>query len=79
MTQEQFLTSLDELLQQPAGTLKGPEKLEKLSQWDSVAVIGFIALVDSNNGVKLSPRDIANCATVSDLLALAKIEVPRQG
>jgi len=74
MTRTEFLSSIDELVQLPAGTLKGPEKLDKLEQWDSTAVIGFIALVDTHNGSKLSPRQIANCSTVADLLDLAKIE-----
>jgi acyl carrier protein len=74
MTREEFLSSLDELVELPPGTLKGPEKLADLEQWSSVAVIDFIALVDTNNGLKLSPREIANCSTVSDLLTLAKVD-----
>ena len=74
MTRQEFLLSMDELLELPAGTLKGNEALEEMEQWNSLSMVGFLALVDTHNGLKLSPRQIANCATVSDLLQLAKVE-----
>lgn len=74
MTRQEFLLELDEILEMPAGTLKGPEKLEELEQWNSVALIGFIALADTNNGTRISPRQSVNCATIADLLALARVE-----
>ena len=74
MTREEFLAELEEILELPAGTVKGPEKLEDLEQWNSVAMIGFIALADTNNGTRISPRQIVNCATVEDLLKLAKVD-----
>ena len=74
MTKEEFLLELDEILELPAGTLKGPEKLEDLEQWNSTAMIGFIALADTNNGTRIAPRQIVNCSTVEDLLKLAKAD-----
>jgi preprotein translocase subunit Sec61beta len=47
--------------------------LEDLEQWDSSAMIGFIALADDHNGIRLSPRLIVDCATVEDLLILAQV------
>mgnify|MGYP001253787821 CR=1 FL=1 len=72
MTREEFLQSLDQALDLPAGTLKGGEKLEELDSWDSVAMVTFIALADEHSGVNVAPRQIASCVTVNDLLALAK-------
>jgi acyl carrier protein len=74
MTREEFLAELDEILELPAGTVKGSEKLEDLEQWNSTAMIGFIALADTNNGTRISPRQIVNCTTVEDLLKLAKAD-----
>lgn len=65
---------MDDLLELPAGALKGAEKLEELEQWNSMAMIGFIALADTNNGVRLSPRQIVTCSTIDDLLHLAQVE-----
>jgi acyl carrier protein len=74
VTREEFLNSMDELVELPRGTLKGPESLNEIEQWNSLAMISFVALADSNNRVSLSPRQILRCTTVSDLLGLAKID-----
>jgi acyl carrier protein len=74
MTREQFLNSMDEVVELPRGTLKGAENLTELEHWNSLAVISFVALADSNNRVSLSPRQIIACRTVSDLLRIAKVD-----
>jgi acyl carrier protein len=74
MTREQFLQSMDKLVELPRGTLKGSESLNELENWNSLAIITFIALADSNNGHHVSPRQIMACATVSDLLNVARVE-----
>ncbi|MFB3778606.1 MAG: acyl carrier protein [Bryobacteraceae bacterium] len=71
MTRKEFLESVDELMELPAGTLKGDEKLEDLENWNSLAMVGFIGLVDERCDVRLSPRQFLNCSTVNDLLQLA--------
>jgi hypothetical protein len=65
---------MDELLGLPSGTLKGPEKLGELENWNSMAIVGFIALVDSNGGKMVPLRQIVNCSTLADLLNLAEVE-----
>jgi hypothetical protein len=74
MNRDKFLLEMDEILDLPAGTLRGHEKLEELQNWDSTSLITFIALVESNNGVSVSPGQIVTCATVADLLRLAQAE-----
>jgi acyl carrier protein len=74
MTHAVFLSEMDAVLELPAGTLTGAEKLEDLERWDSTAMLGFIALADTHNGASLSPRHIVNCATVADLLRLAQVD-----
>jgi len=37
-------------------------------------MIGFVALADTHNGIRIHPRLIANCSTVEDLLKLAKAD-----
>lgn len=74
MTNNEFLLQMDEILGLPAGTLRGHEKLEELTNWDSTSLITFIALAETNNGVAISPGDIVTCSTVADLLQLAQIE-----
>jgi acyl carrier protein len=74
MKRDEFLLEMDEILDLPAGTLRGHERLEELQNWDSTSLITFIALVESHNGVSVSPGQIVTCATVADLLRLAQAE-----
>lgn len=72
MTKEEFLQSMDENLEMPPGTLKGPERLEDLEMWDSVSMMSYIALADMQ-GVKITPRQIVGCVSIDDLAKLANI------
>ena len=61
---------MDELLELPPGTLKGPENLDDLEGWNSVAMVGLIALADEHFNYIVSPRQFGSCQTVDDLLNL---------
>jgi acyl carrier protein len=74
MKRAEFLMEMDEILDLPAGTLRGDERLEELRNWDSTSLITFIALAETHNGVTISPGQIVTCATVADLLRLAQAE-----
>lgn len=71
MDMQQLLLKLDEILELKPGTLKGDEQLADLEQWDSLAMMNFIALA-SERGVALSPRQFTRCNTVNDLLMLTE-------
>ena len=73
MSREEFLLELDSVFELSAGTLKGQEKLEELEQWDSTAMMGFIALANTSNGARVSPRQIINCSTIADLMSIAGV------
>jgi acyl carrier protein len=70
MNKKEFFEKLDELLELPAGTIQPDAALSDIVEWDSVAVISFIALADSDYGVTVPPQRIAECRTVDDLAAL---------
>ena len=78
MEKEQFLALIDELLELDSGTLKGDEELDSVD-WNSIAVIGFMALVDEHFELSVSPASVARCKTVDDLAGLlgSKICVPQ--
>lgn len=65
-----FLLLMDELLELEPGNLKGPEKLEDLESWDSLAIVSFMGLAKAKAGKTLSPREIAPCRCVDDLFAI---------
>lgn len=75
MDRKDFLLALDEMLELDAGTLTGAEELESLDNWDSLAVISFIALVDEKLNLVVEGEKLAKAKTVDDLLALAGIAV----
>ncbi|NYZ15434.1 acyl carrier protein [Azospirillum sp. RWY-5-1] len=76
MDTKDFLLALDEMLELDPGTLTGTEELESLDNWDSLAVISFIALVDEKLGLVVEGEKLAKAKTVADLLALAGVAVP---
>lgn len=70
MTKQEFLLEMDELVEEAAGTLNGPEDLRDLEGWSSLTVMGFIAMVDEKFGMSVQPNRIAEAETVDDLAAL---------
>ena len=71
MKKSDFYLKVDELLEQDPGTLKGDEVLAALPKWDSLALMGFIALLDQQFGLIVPASRIADCKTVQDLAELA--------
>lgn len=75
MNTTDFLLALDEMLELDPGTLAGTEALEDLENWDSLAVISFIALVDEKLGLVVEGEKLVKAKTVADLLTLAGVAV----
>lgn len=69
MERSQLLQLIDELLELEPGTVNGTSRLEDVG-WNSLAVVGFIAMVDENFGIAVSPSAIARSETVDDLVRL---------
>lgn len=72
MTKKEYLALLEEVLEITPGSLNGNESLDSLENWDSLAVVSFIALIDENLDLTLSPERIAKAKSVADLLAMAQ-------
>ena len=70
MKKSEFLRLLEEMLELDPGTLKGSETLKEVGKWDSVAVMGFIGLVDEHFEIALAAKRLAECKTVDDLAGL---------
>ena len=67
MKKNEFYERLDELLELEPGTIKGGELLKDLPRWDSLAVMGFIALLDRDFSVRVAGSRIVACDSVADL------------
>jgi acyl carrier protein len=72
MTREEFLLSIDELLELESGTLKGSEKLADLENWDSLSIVSFMGLAKERLNITLPAKGIAACQSVDDLFALIR-------
>jgi acyl carrier protein len=70
MTKQEFLKNFENLLEVNPGTIKEDQALGDLNEWDSLAVIGFIAMADEQFGVSLPSQEIGEAKTVLDLIAL---------
>lgn len=70
MTKQEFLLLIDELLEEDPGTLTGDERLADIEMWDSMTVLGFIALIDEKFKLVISGDDLTHCETVNDLAKL---------
>jgi hypothetical protein len=70
LSKSQFLRYVEEILELDPLSLQGPEWLSGSKEWDSAAIIDFMAMADKYTGVILSVDAIASCATYDDLYAL---------
>jgi acyl carrier protein len=71
-----FYLKIDDLLELPGGSVKGSTALEDVEEWDSLAVISFIAMVDTDFGISLPAKSITACRKIDDLADL--IDADRQ-
>ncbi len=71
MTKKDFFTEIETIIEAGAGTVTGDKELASLEGWDSLAVMGFIAMLDEKLNLKVPPQRIAACKTADDLAALA--------
>jgi maltose O-acetyltransferase len=69
MTKSQFYSELEFLLELRPGSVKGTESLGDLP-WNSMTILAFIAMADSELHEVASPTTLADCKTVSDLMNL---------
>jgi acyl carrier protein len=75
MTKAEFLNEIDVIIEVVPGTTTMEDQLESLAGWDSMAIIGFIAMADAKLGLTLNADLLASCKTVSDLAKLCAEKV----
>jgi acyl carrier protein len=66
---DQLNHDLETILELEAGSITGTETLADIN-WDSLSVITFIALADSEYGLTIPASKLQGIKTVPDLLAL---------
>ena len=70
MTRSGLLREIEILIELDAGTLTGREPLTSFSQLDSLALMGYIALVKTKLNIVLEGESVSKARTFDDLLSL---------
>ncbi|KQC11478.1 MAG: hypothetical protein APR62_09825 [Smithella sp. SDB] len=70
MTKQDFIEKLEQLTEAESGTFTEKTVLGETARWDSLIIVGFMAMVDESMGFAPSPKDIAKCKTIGDLLTI---------
>ena len=66
----EFLSKLAEILE--VDSVKETDDLKAFPQWDSLAVLSVIAMLDANYGVNLRAADLQATGTAASLWALVQ-------
>ncbi|MGA2281536.1 MAG: acyl carrier protein [Verrucomicrobiota bacterium] len=67
---DEFLTKIANILEEDV--MKGTDELKAFAQWDSLAVLSVIAMLDANYGVNLRAADFEQVTTAGDLWNLVQ-------
>lgn len=67
---DEKLELLEEILESDAGSLEADLKLDNIEEWDSMAQISLMALMDDKFGKKVTGEVIRSLKTVGDILQL---------
>lgn len=70
MTEKEKLSKLEEMMELEEGTLTPATNLSDIEEWDSIAVISFISLIDDEFDKIIKGSDIKKFQTVADALAV---------
>ena len=65
-----FLKKLADILEIPE--VKATDELKSFAQWDSLAVLSVIAMLDADYGVNLRAADFATVQSAADLWNLVE-------
>jgi acyl carrier protein len=72
MNEQEFIANMEELLEADAGSLNLATPLGSLQEWDSLALVSFLAMADAKYGVRVEPTDLRQCKSVADLMKLVE-------
>ncbi len=70
MEKTEKLNMLEEMLDLDEGALKETQQLNELEEWDSIARLSLIILLEDEFGKQLSGAEIKALETVAEILAL---------
>jgi acyl carrier protein len=72
MTKSQFLSKLETLLDADVGSIQETDRLSIFDRWDSLTMMGFIAMVDEELGVAVPANKLMSATSVTDLVSIVQ-------
>jgi len=69
MKKQDFLRFVEDVLEVDTNSIDDDTLLVDIENWDSLAFVSFIALVDEHLEVTLEPSSLADAISIADLLA----------
>lgn len=70
MDKPAFFAAIAEILEADPAGLTGEEKIDEVGNWDSLSVISFVAMVDSDLNQIVDGEKLKDAKTLNDLAAL---------
>ena len=70
MTKQEFLTKIKEDILDTQDKITMDTELAELEDWDSLAIVDFIAMANAACGKKIKRTDVTGAKTVADLYAI---------
>ncbi len=61
---------IEDLLELEEGSLDVDTELESMDEWDSIAALSMIVLIDEEFNKTVSGKQVKSCKTVKDILDL---------
>ena len=68
MDNKKKLELLEELFEVDEGTLTPETELSQLDEWDSMAALSLIVMIDEECGKRISGDDVKKFVTVQDIM-----------
>jgi acyl carrier protein len=72
MNEQEFIASIEELLEIDPGSISLATQLDSLQEWDSLAFVSFLAMADSKYGVRVTPTELHESKSMADLMKLVE-------
>ncbi len=70
MNKTEFINQIADILEIEPLNLSGAEVLEEIGNWDSLSIISFVAMVDTELKIIVDPEKLKNAKTINDLIEL---------
>lgn len=70
LKKDEFYSKMNRLLNTPPGTVQGSQALSSLKNWDSLTILEFLVMADTDYRSDLQPSQVTACRTVDELATL---------